>query len=133
MPNPIYGPTNPDPQEKSNPQPRRFASVVELRSEKEAYYRELHADVWRTVLDRIRKSNFRNYSIHLGEIDGKKLLFSYCEYIGDDLDADSRAIGEDPETQRWWKETDPCQRPLAGENASKEDWWMDLEEVFYTP
>lgn len=133
MPNSIYGPTNPDPRDKTNHKPRRFASVVELRPEKEAEYRKLHADVWPAVLERIHQCHFRNYSIHLGEIDGKKYLFSYCEYIGDDLEADSRAIGEDPEVRRWWRETDPCQRPLAGEHASKEEWWMDLEEVFYTP
>ena len=35
----------------------------------------------------------------------------------------------DAETQRWWKETDPCQMriPAAGEG----EWWTAMEEVFH--
>lgn len=130
MSNPVYGPTNPSPEEQKKNKPQRFASVVELIPEKEQYYRELHADVWQSVRQRIRDSNLRNYSIHLGELGKKKYLFSYCEYVGDNLEADMQAIAEDPETQRWWKETDPCQRPIK-ENATKEEWWYDLEMVFH--
>jgi len=129
MSSPVYGPTNPSPEEHARSQPRRFASIVELVPEKERYYRELHADVWQSVLKRIHDSNLRNYSIFLGELGGKKYLFSYCEYIGDDYEADMQAIADDPETRRWWKETDPCQKPLSG--ATKKDWWKDLEMVFH--
>jgi L-rhamnose mutarotase len=39
-------------------------------------------------------------------------------------------MAADPETPRWWKETDPCQTriPLSGEK----DWWSAMEEVFHT-
>ena len=60
---PVYGPSNPSPEKQAESDVRRFGSVIGLNPEKEKYYRELHADVWPSVLDRIKKSNMRNYSI----------------------------------------------------------------------
>jgi L-rhamnose mutarotase len=105
--------------------PQRFASVIRLRPEKEAEYRELHAAAWPGVLDRLKRSNVRNYSIFLR--DG--LLFSYLEYVGPDYDADMQAIRDDPESQRWWTFTDPCQQPV--ESATAGEWWAPAEEVFH--
>jgi L-rhamnose mutarotase len=125
---PVYGATNPSPEEQASQPIKRFGSVIELNPEKEQYYRELHANTWPTVLDRIRKSNIRNFSIYITELDGKKYLFSYFEYIGQDFESDMREIGEDPETQRWWKETDPCQIPLPSRKPGAN--WSDMEMVF---
>ncbi|MGB0580378.1 MAG: L-rhamnose mutarotase [Limisphaerales bacterium] len=125
---PIYGPTNPSPEELVKSHVRRFGSVIGLNPEKEKYYRELHADVWTTVLARIKESNMRNYSIYITEIEGKKYLFSYFEYVGTDLEADMQAIADDPETQRWWKETDPCQRQLPTRKPNAN--WSEMEMVF---
>ncbi|MBC7353661.1 MAG: L-rhamnose mutarotase, partial [Thermogutta sp.] len=69
-------------------------------------------------------------SIYLAELDGKLYLFSYYEYIGDDYEADMAKIAADPETQRWWKETDPCQIRLPGTPEGK--WWKPIPEVFHT-
>jgi L-rhamnose mutarotase len=60
----------------------------------------------------LKQSNIRNYSIYIAEIEGKKYLFSYLEYVGDDYEADMKAIADDPQTRLWWQETDPCQIPL---------------------
>lgn len=125
---PIYGPTNPSPEEQANSNVRRFGSVIGLNAEKEKYYRELHANVWPTVLDRIRKSNLCNYSIYVTEIEGKKYLFSYFEYVGHDFEADMNAIAADPETQRWWRETDPCQLQLPTRKRGAN--WSEMEMVF---
>lgn len=57
---------------------------------------------------------------------------SYFEYVGSDFDADMKKVAADPETQRWWKETEPCQLPLP-EAAAKGTIWSDAREVFYTP
>ena len=84
--------------------------------------------MWPSVIDRLRKSNIRNYSIHLIEIEGRKYLVSYLEYVGLDYQADMDSIAEDPETRRWWKETDPCQSSLdSGEAGIK---WSPLEMLF---
>lgn len=125
---PRYGSTNPAPRKRASMPVKRFGSVIGLNPEKEQYYRELHADVWPTVLARLRKSHIRNYSIHVAEIEGKRYLFSYFEYAGQDFAADMRGIAADPETQRWWKETDPCQLPLPTRKPGAN--WSDLEMVF---
>jgi L-rhamnose mutarotase len=124
----IYGPTNPTPEEQQTADVKRFGSVIGLNPEKEQYYRELHANVWPAILNRLKASNIRNYSIYVTEIDGKKYLFSYMEYVGDNLEADLAAIAQDPETQRWWQETDPCQMPLPNRKAG--DNWSAMEMVF---
>ena len=86
----------------------RVGSLIKLKSEWEERYAILHKHTFPGVLDRIRKSNIRNYSIFL--IDG--MLFSYWEYVGDDYDGDMLEIGRNEVTQDWWKLTDPMQEPL---------------------
>ncbi len=104
---------------------QRIASVIRLRPEKEAEYRELHEAVWPSVLATLRAANVTNYSIFLR--DG--LLFSYLEYTGDDYAADMARIAAEPETRRWWTLTDPCQQPL--DTAAEAEWWAPAEEVFH--
>lgn len=48
-----------------------------------------------------------------------------------DFAGDMPAIAADPETQRWWKETDPCQIPLPDASSAGRI-WSDAEEIFYT-
>ena len=125
----VFGKTNPSPEQKKNMRLKRFGSVIGLNPEKEQYYRELHADAWSTVVDRIRKSNIQNYSIYVTEIRSQKYLFNYFDYVGTDLEADMKAMADDPETQRWWKETDPCQIQLSGRQPGAN--WSDMEMVFF--
>lgn len=116
---------------KPNQEPRRFHAVTGLRPEKADYYYKLHAATWPGVLRMIEKANIRNFSIAVKEIDGKPYLLSYYEYVGDDYEADMKMIAADPETQRWWKETEPCQLPLP-DAAARGLIWSDAREVFYT-
>jgi L-rhamnose mutarotase len=125
---PVYGPTNPSPEECATAPVKRFGSVIGLNPEKEQYYRELHAGVWPGVQEHLRKSHIRNYSIYVTELDDKRYLFSYFEYTGTDLEADMQAIADDPETQRWWKETDPCQVQLPTRKPGAN--WSEMEMVF---
>ena len=125
---PVYGATNPTPEEHTAMPVKRFGSVIGLNPEKEQYYRELHANVWPGVIDRLRKSNIRNYSIYMTEIEDKKYLFSTFEYVGQNFESDMQAIADDPDTQRWWKETDPCQNQLPSRKPGAN--WSDMEMVF---
>ena len=125
---PQYGETNPSPDMQAAMPIKRYGSMIGLDPEKEQYYRKLHANTWPSVVDRLRKSNVCNFSIYTTELDGKKYLFSYFEYTGQDFDADMHAIAKDPETQRWWKETDPCQIQLPSRKPG--DNWSDMETVF---
>lgn len=104
---------------------QRYASVIRLLPEKEAQYRALHTDVWPGVLAALTRANVRNYSIFLRD----DLLFSYLEYVGDDYAADMASIAEDPDTQRWWQLTDPCQQPI--DSATDGGWWALTEEIFH--
>jgi L-rhamnose mutarotase len=104
---------------------KRVAQVIGLPAEHAAEYERLHADPFPAVLDRLARSNIRNYSIYrYGE-----LLFSYFEYTGDDYETDLAAIAADPETQRWWRFTDPLQRRVP--EAAEGEWWHELPEVFH--
>lgn len=111
-------------------QPLRFGMVTGLKPEKVAYYKELHANTWSGVLKKIKECNIRNYSIYLHEIDGKPYLFSYYEYIGSNYEEDMKKIAADTTTQRWWRETDPCQIPLP-QAVSENRIWTNMEEVFH--
>ena len=105
---------------------KRYGSIIRVKPEKLDEYKRLHASVWPGILKKIHECNIRNYSIYYK--DG--FLFSYYEYIGCDYDADMAKMAVDTETQRWWKETDPCQLPLDSRRSG--EWWAEMEEVFHT-
>jgi L-rhamnose mutarotase len=104
---------------------QRIASVIALRPEREAEYRELHAAVWPDVRAALHRAHIGNYSIFLR--DG--LLFSYLEYTGEDYEADMAALAEDEPTRRWWALTDPCQQPVP--SAGPGQWWAPAEALFH--
>ncbi|MFV1994096.1 MAG: L-rhamnose mutarotase [Verrucomicrobiales bacterium] len=110
--------------------PERHCWVTGLKPEKAAYYRELHAKPWPSVAAQIKRSHIRNFSIHEVDIHGKTYLVAYLEYSGDNFEEDMKKMAADPETQRWWKETDPCQSPLP-QAAKAGKIWADTEEIFY--
>jgi len=110
--------------------PQRHAWVTGLKPEKADYYRQLHADPWPAVNRMLKQCHIRNFSIHEREIDGKLYLFAYLEYTGKDFEVDMKKMAADPETQRWWKETDPCQSPLP-DAAAQGRIWSETKEVYY--
>lgn len=117
----------------STPQPpQRYAWVTGLKPEKAEYYRQLHANPWPGVSKTIKDCHIRNFSIHECVIDGNLYLFAYLEYTGKDFAADMGKMAADPETQRWWRETDPCQSPLPPA-AAEGKIWMDTKEVYFLP
>jgi len=109
----------------------RYGMVIGIKPEKIEDYKRLHAAVWPGVLAKIKECHIRNYSIYLREVEqGQFLLFSYFEYTGDDFAADMARMAADPETQRWWKETDPCQTPVP--TRGEKEFWSRAVEVFHT-
>jgi L-rhamnose mutarotase len=108
----------------------RYGMVIGIKPDKIEYYKKLHAAAWPGVLAKIRECHIRNYSIYLREVEkGQFLLFSYFEYTGDDFAADMARMAADPETQRWWTETDPCQSPIP--TRGEKEFWSRAEEVFH--
>jgi L-rhamnose mutarotase len=105
---------------------RRFGQRIRVRPERIEEYERLHAEAWPGVLEQIRRSNIRNYSIYRHGND----LFAYFEYVGDDFEADMAAMAADETTQRWWAQTDAMQNPLP--DRAPDSWWLTMEEVFHT-
>ncbi len=101
---------------------KRVGSLIKVKPEYEERYIILHRHTFPGVLDRIRKSNIRNYSIFL--LNG--ILFSYYEYVGNDYDADMKAIA-DTVTRDWWKLTDPMQEPLPSRKEG--EWWTEMQQL----
>jgi len=116
----------------SKPTVTHYAWVTGLKPEMAAHYEELHAHVWPSVNQTIKACHIQNFSIHEREINGQLYLFAYLEYTGTNFDADMKRMAADPETQRWWKETDPCQLPLP-DAAAKGKIWSDTKEVYFLP
>lgn len=103
----------------------RYGTVIKANPEKLEEYIKLHDAVWPGVLRMIKECHLQNYSIYYK--DG--WLFSYYEYTGDDYAADMAKMAADPETQRWWAITEPCQIPL--ETRREGEWWAEMREIFH--
>jgi L-rhamnose mutarotase len=116
----------------SLPPPQRYAWVTGLKPDQAVRYESLHAHVWPGVNETIKDCHIQNFSIHEITIDTKIYLFAYLEYTGTNFDADMKRMAADPETQRWWKETDPCQLPLP-DAAAKGKIWSDTKELYFLP
>lgn len=99
-----------------------FGSVTKVVPEKLNYYKELHARPWPEINQMIKECNISNYSIFLFN----DLLFSYYEYTGNNYEEDMAKMALDENTQKWWKETDPCQISFtAGQQ------WTEMEKIYY--
>jgi L-rhamnose mutarotase len=109
---------------------QRHAWVTGLKPERADCYRKLHANPWPAVNAKIKECNIRNFSIYERDIAGKSYLFAYLEYTGSDFDADMRKMAADPETRRWWRETDPCQSPLPDAKKAGKT-WADTREIYH--
>ena len=96
--------------------------LIKVRPEYEERYVIIHKHVWPEVLERIYKSNIRNYSIFM--LDG--ILFSFNEYVGNNYEDDMNTV-DDSVTRDWWKLTDPMQEPLSTIIAG--EWWADAEQI----
>jgi len=75
----------------------RHGRALSISAENLPEYRRLHAAVWPWVLQTLTACNIRNCSI----CHRNGWLFSYFEYVGDDLEADWARMGADPITQQW--------------------------------
>ena len=122
---PVYGPTNPTPQQVAATGVRRMGAVFALNAENEQLYRDLHANVWPEIVEQLRKSNIRNFSIFITELAGQKYVVSYYEYVGTDFEADQQAMTEDPYNARWHQALSPCDAPDVPCGEMDPVFWME--------
>lgn len=122
------------PHNMSPTEPKRICQIIKLKPEALEEYKEIHSRVWPSVLDALRKHHIIDYSIYLWSSSPElHVLIATMKYDGEDYEKDMAAIAADPETQRWWKMTDPMQESFnVGATGSGQavPWWTELQEVF---
>jgi len=107
---------------------KRVGMVTQLRPEKIAEYKKLHAGSNPGVRDLLTKYHMRNFSIYLQQIDGKWYEFGYYEYTGDNFEADMATMAKEPRNIEWLKQCDPMRKPLRGSKG-----WTMMNRVYYNP
>ena len=102
----------------------RICFLLKVRPEKVEEYRARHAQVWPEMLDALRETGWRDYSLFL-KPDG--LLVGYLE--AEDFEKCIAAMKNHPVNDRWQAEMSPFFEPM-GEGAA-DDHMIPLEEVFH--
>ncbi|CBY00566.1 hypothetical protein IAQ61_011487 [Plenodomus lingam] len=118
---------------KTNQGPRRIGQWIYLKPECIDEYKKCHAAVWPEVLEQIKDSNIKDYSIFLS-LTPRPTLFASFKYVGHAFDQDMARMAANPKVQEWWRMTDGMQEsPVEGAMGSKDGpgWWGQTEEVFY--
>jgi L-rhamnose mutarotase len=86
----------------SAPAGHRICFLLRVRPERAQEYRERHAAVWPEMLDALRRTGWRNYSIFLRE-DGTLVGYLEC----DDFAAAQAAMQDTEVNARWQAEMAP--------------------------
>ena len=97
---------------------------IQLKPERAAEYKAVHAAVWPTVLATLARHHIADYTIH--HYPPLQLLVATFKYTGEDYDKDMAGIAADEDTQRWWALTDGMQESFnEGATGSGGDvpWW----------
>ena len=102
----------------------RVCFLLKVRKEKLDEYKARHANVWPEMLDALRETGWRNYSLFL-KPDG--LLVGYLET--DDFAKCTAGMKDRPVNARWQAEMAPFFESLSG--AGADDSMFPLEEVFH--
>ena len=87
-------------------------------------YKKTHSDVWPEILERITNCKIKNYSV-FAQSDR---LFSFFEYYGENFEEDTKIMRENSIFQKWEKIHEHMFMPL--DNRTKDEGWIELEEVF---
>lgn len=102
----------------------RVCFVLRIRPEKVAEYKERHAKVWPEMLEALKETGWRNYSIFLRP-DG--MLVGYVE--ADDFEKCTAEMKKHPVNARWQAEMVPFFESLSGDGP--DDSMFPLEEIFH--
>ena len=113
---------------------KRFGAAIFIHPDKYEEYKTLHDNIWPEVLQRLKTSNIRNYTVYY--CDKLNLLFSHLEYIGSDFAEDVKAISSDLKFREWWKICEPHQKPIEHEGkppseGGQGNWWYPCAETWH--
>lgn len=102
----------------------RVAFRLKVRKEMMDEYARRHAEVWPEMLDALRATGWRNYSIFLDRNDGA--LFGYFETP--DLQAALDGMGKTEINAKWQKDMAPFFKDL---DVPADQGFIKLEQVFF--
>ena len=102
----------------------RVCFLLKVRPERLAEYKERHRTVWPEMLEALRESGWRNYSLFLRD-DG--LLVGYLETA--DFQAALSGMAAREVNARWQREMAPFFEALDGRRP--DEGMVGLEEVFH--
>ncbi len=87
-------------------------------------YKKTHSDVWPEILEKITNCKIKNYSVFANE----DKLFSFFEYHGQNFETDTKKMRDNKKFEEWEKFHEHMFKPL--ENKTKDEGWVELEEIF---
>ncbi|MCX2752913.1 MULTISPECIES: L-rhamnose mutarotase [unclassified Gordonia (in: high G+C Gram-positive bacteria)] len=93
--------------------PQRVCFVLQLRPERVEDYLEAHTEVWPEMLDALRETGWRNYSLFLRKDDG--MVVGYLET--DDFATTTAAMEATDVSARWQAHMSEYFLPAAGGGA----------------
>src|SRR5947209_3249002 len=102
----------------------RVGFVLKVRADRLEEYKERHRHVWPEMLQALRETGWRNYSLFLRE-DG--LLFGYVEV--DNFEQARAGMAAQEVNARWQAEMAPFFEQLEGQRP--DEGLLRLEEVFH--
>ena len=102
----------------------RVCFLLKVRPERLAEYKERHKAVWPEMLEALRETGWRNYSLFLRD-DG--LLVGYLETP--DFQAALRGMASRKINELWQREMGPFFEALAGRRP--DEGMLALDEVFH--
>jgi L-rhamnose mutarotase len=102
----------------------RICFLLKVHPEKVEAYKERHAQVWPEMVDALRDSGWRNYSIFLGP-DGT--LVGYLETS--DFEKSRAAMKKHPVNARWQAEMSSFFESMS--QGTADDHMFPLGEVFH--
>jgi L-rhamnose mutarotase len=102
----------------------RVCFQLQVKPERMAEYRERHRAVWPEMLDALRATGWRNYSLFLSQ---SGMLIGYLET--DDFDAALRGMEATEVNARWQAEMGEFFQDLEGRRP--DEGILVLEEVFH--
>lgn len=104
---------------------KRVGFTLKVKEERIDEYKARHRDVWPEMMDALRETGWRNYSLFM-KPDGT--LFGYFE-TPDSLQAAIEKMGQRAVNERWQTMMSPFFEFLEGAHA--DEMMIELEEVFH--
>ncbi len=105
---------------------KRVGFLLKVKQDKIAEYKKHHEAVWPEMLDALRRTGWRNYSLFMRD-DG--LLFGYFE-AEESFAASLAGMEKEPINLKWQELMAPYFESLSG--ARPDESMLELTEVFHT-